>query len=183
MQFGTLVLSKEYSFRTDYIKSGSYSYMDTMLLKVGKLIFQRPDNHSIIIEIEGSLLQDKPENVYFYNEQNQAYFKELMRLKFVERIERINQGIQKEREQIADCQAQVDTIQATINLLEEKNKLEFSNNRAKEIQGISKNQRKHQRKIDAVHQRIKDELTRIDRIQLEMDYSLKNFDKQIVLPK
>lgn len=184
LEFGTLVLSKKASLRVKVLKTGMLSYYDVVYLCVGKFIFQRPDNKQILIEMPEGIIQETAEDVYLYNPANIEHFKELVRDMFQDRVIRIlDQSIQVELDAAKECQEKVLSLQKEILLLEEKNAVEYSSNRNKQIKGLSKNLRKHERKLVAVESFVSRERERIAKIEKEQELSLASFYETIELPK
>lgn len=188
LNFGTLLLSKKASLRTTSLRtkdeSSVYnSFYNVVYLVVGKFLFQRPDTHEILIEMPEGVIQEKAENVFIYNHANVEHFKGIVRELHEDRIEVIRKTIQDELDAGKRWQEKIDTLQSEISSLELKNLSDYSENRMKQIRGLSKNLRKHQRRLDGVKGSISNEEDRIKRIEKEMELSISTFDQTIELPK
>ncbi|PLS18974.1 hypothetical protein CVD28_00810 [Bacillus sp. M6-12] len=178
MEFGTLVLSVRFSLWSDYRRVDG-RYLDLTTLRIGKFIFQRPDNNQIVVEVDGSLLQDAPDKIFPLNHANVQHFKKLIE----ESYERKKKGVQEKIEELMaenkERQAKVNELQETIAVIEEKNKVEFSENRAKNIRELSKAMRKKQNRIENTNRTIDDKKKEWQKYEKTKQISLQLVDETV----
>jgi hydroxymethylglutaryl-CoA reductase len=175
LEFGTLVLSEKASIYSDYKRT----YCNLYLLRLAKFIFQRPDTKQMILEVDGNLIQDKPENVYVYNQANVELFKKKIQNLMELQIEKINDEVRERLDKLEHAQARVAEIQRQIDLLHERNQQEPTVGRQKQIQGLTKHQRRLQRRANALEKALSTHKERIAKIRKDMELSLSMVDSYI----
>ncbi|MFF2531215.1 hypothetical protein ACFVS2_20145 [Brevibacillus sp. NPDC058079] len=184
MEFGTFVLSEKASIYSDSIRSSvGNSSVEIHLLRLAKFIYQRPDTNEMILEVEGFLIQDKPENVYIFNKDSVEYFKQKIKSMMEQRIVKVDEEIKGKRNMLGIVQTRDSELQDKIDLLAERQEKEPTVGREKQIQGLLKNQRKIQRRMNALKTSIQEHQIRIENIRNEIELSLSMVENNIKMPK
>jgi hypothetical protein len=178
MQFGTIVLSKEKSLRSNYMMIDG-RHREVTLIKEAMFIYERPDNKKMIIEIEKSLLEDSPGQLFPLNHASAEYFKTLIKQRYDDKQNQIRLEIDTFVANREVEEEKVRELELNIQKVEEKNKIAFSENRAKTIRQLSKSLRKHQHRIEGTSQVIKEKESKIVDYEKSKQYSLELADKDM----
>lgn len=171
MEFGTLVLSVDRGLQESY-QMIDRRHREVMIIKPGKFIFERPDNGKMIVEIDGYLGHEVPSQLFVLNQANVEYFKDLIKKRYDEKVNRVRSTIEELVEQKKLEVNKVNELQANIDSVKAKNKVEFSENREKTIRQVSKALRKHQNRITAIHRNIEEQEEKIEKYEKSKQYSL-----------
>jgi len=178
MEFGTLVLSKGKSIQKDLIRiDGKYRYQIT--LKIGKFIFLRPDNGKMIIEISKRLVEENPEDVLPFNQESVKYFTDLIRDYYEEQEKRKQLRINELMNKYQEYQRKSNELKDYIGRLEIKNQEVYSENRAKEIRGVSKALRRKQRQLNGIEAKIRKIQSEIQLIEKAKEASMEDIEKTV----
>jgi hypothetical protein len=176
MEFGALVLSKVRSLQKELVAiDGKYEFITT--LKIGKFIFLRPDNGKMIIEINGNLVEEKPENILPFNRESVEYFTNLIRESYEKWKEVKQRQIDELMSKYQEHQGKVNELNSYIARLETKNQVAYSENRAKEIRGVSKALRRKQRQLNGMEVKIKGIQSKIQLIEKIKEVSMNSVEE------
>lgn len=177
MEFGTLILCENLIRRNFETINGQSAYRTRV--EVAKFLFQRPDNHYILCEFEGGVFQCEPSKVYVLNPANVQVAKQLIRKQYNERVEQMRKEISELHSQVANEKMKTTTLEINIEALHEKNQQDFSTNRSKNIQGLSKAHRRHSSRIKGMEERIEALEAKIAEMYAEAEFSVDTFIEEI----
>lgn len=176
MDFGTVVLVNGHSIYRDFLKA-EYGRSYVSLLRVGTYIFHRPDTGEVIVEMDKILIQVNSEDVYPFNKANLKLFKEKLQSHYMIHVEgfaekEMNLSLEKD-----SIQVRVDETKSMIAKLEERNNVEYTEGRVKQIQGISKNMRKMEKRIASIEKSIGELHAKTSTYRKELNIALQLADQ------
>lgn len=177
MNFGTAVLVNGYSIYQDFLKT-EYGRAYISLLRAGKFIFHRPDTGAVIVEIDKHLIQVNQDDVYPFNENNLKLFKEKLQDAYMSSIQGFAEKEMHLSLEKGSIQVRLDETRSLISKLEERNKEEYTEGRAKQIQGVSKNMRKMEKRIASIDKSIGELHAKTSTYRKEMNLALRLADEK-----
>jgi hypothetical protein len=178
MKYGTVVLSKEFGLREEYFRIGdAFKNRRLTLIQTAVYIFHRP-NGDVILEVdEEDLVQDKPENIFAFNDKSVKLFKGFIAEKYEKERKAIEREIEPMELEIQALNIRVLELSEKIEKLLEKNSQAYSDNRTMEIKGLEKNQRHSKNRADSQQEKIIKLRSDIDDSVLNCKYSLERADE------
>lgn len=173
MEFGTIVLSKKKSYSRDSVIINR-NFLSVLTVTPAMYCMTRPDTGDVIMELNGMVCQEKPENISLFLEEKENCLAYVCSF-FTKKEEKQKDAIPVLKEQdLPKAKQKLEELQTQYTQTKKKNETEYTETRAKSMKELEKSIRKFGRKIEAILNTISMHLEEIKKLEMEKDYSLEH---------
>lgn len=171
MEFGTIILSKKKSISNDSVIINRH-FLTVLTVTPAMYCMTRPDTGNIIMELNGMLCEEKPENISLFLEEKENCL-EYVGSYFTKRLKKEQNAICiLEEEELPTVTNKLNSLQVQYEQTKKKNETEYTETREKSMKELEKSIRKYKRKIEAIQYAMNARKEDVKELKMAEEYSL-----------